>query len=84
MSVNKLLSRIVAPDIDYKTQSTVQAVASTLHDYTYGITSDPLTQFSCVFSALIHDAGRKYNIFFSSRIVQFNLNTSSHCSCFLF
>jgi 3'5'-cyclic nucleotide phosphodiesterase len=23
--------------------------------YTYGITSDPLTQFSCVFSALIHD-----------------------------
>jgi 3'5'-cyclic nucleotide phosphodiesterase len=26
-----------------------------LHDHTYGITSDPLTQFSCAFSALIHD-----------------------------
>ena len=28
---------------------------STLHDHTYGITSDPLTQFALVFSALIHD-----------------------------
>ena len=26
-----------------------------LHDHTYGITSDPLTQFACVFSALVHD-----------------------------
>ena len=26
------------------------------HDHTFGITSDPLTQFACVFSALIHDA----------------------------
>jgi hypothetical protein len=24
-------------------------------DHTYGITSDPLTQFACVFAALIHD-----------------------------
>jgi 3'5'-cyclic nucleotide phosphodiesterase len=31
------------------------ADASSLHDHTYGITSDPLTQFSCVLSALIHD-----------------------------
>jgi hypothetical protein len=31
-------------------------MASTLHDHTYGITSDPLTQFAGVFSALIHDA----------------------------
>ena len=30
-------------------------MASSLHDHTYGITSDPLTQFACVFSALIHD-----------------------------
>jgi hypothetical protein len=29
--------------------------ASTLHEHTYGMTSDPLTQFACVFSALIHD-----------------------------
>jgi hypothetical protein len=26
-----------------------------LHYHTYGMTSDPLTQFACVFSALIHD-----------------------------
>ena len=49
MSVNKLLSRIVAPDLD------ADATEKSLHDHTYGITSDPLTQFACVFSALIHD-----------------------------
>lgn len=48
MSVAKLLSRIVAPDIDLEG-------TEELHDHTYGITSDPLTQFACVFSALIHD-----------------------------
>mmetsp|Transcript_94 Transcript_94/g.267 ORF Transcript_94/g.267 Transcript_94/m.267 type:complete len:1155 (-) Transcript_94:417-3881(-) len=30
-------------------------IASTLHDHTYGINSDPLTHLSLVFSALIHD-----------------------------
>jgi class 3 adenylate cyclase len=49
MSVNKLLSRITAPDLD------VDEDGKTLHDHTYGITSDPLTWFACVFSALIHD-----------------------------
>jgi class 3 adenylate cyclase len=57
MSVVKLLSRIVAPvDVvvsDGKNQK--RSIASKLHDHTYGITSDPLTQFACVFSALIHD-----------------------------
>jgi hypothetical protein len=53
MSVVKLLSRIVVPDIG---EATGKDMASTLHDHTYGITSDPLTQFACVFSALIHDA----------------------------
>jgi hypothetical protein len=49
MSVQKLLSRIVAPsDID-------RAYQGNTSDHTYGITSDPLTQFSCIFSALIHD-----------------------------
>lgn len=48
MSVNKLLSRIVAPDLD-------DATEKNLHDHTYGITSDPLTWFSVVFAALIHD-----------------------------
>ena len=63
MSVAKLLSRIVAPSdpglgssthlpVD-KTQK--KQMKSTLHDHTYGITSDPLTQFACVLSALIHD-----------------------------
>ena len=57
MSVNKLLSRIVAP----KEIDTVQpgSGAAQLHDRTYGITSDPLTQFAVVFSALIHDADHR-------------------------
>ena len=50
MSVLKLLSRIVAPaDLKGDTDKT-------LHDHTYGITSDPMTQFAVVLSALIHDA----------------------------
>jgi class 3 adenylate cyclase len=62
MSVVKLLSRIVAPsDINVhennnkKSSTRALSFASTLHDHTYGITSDPLTQFACIFSALIHD-----------------------------
>jgi len=52
MSVVKLLSRVVAPsDIQVEDDK----LASSLHDHTYGITSDPLTQFACIFSALIHD-----------------------------
>ena len=49
MSVIKLMSRIAAPShLD-------GAESQALHDHTYGITSDPLTQFACAFSALIHD-----------------------------
>ena len=51
MSVAKLLSRIVAPDLDVTSAN----CSSTLHDHTYGITSDPLTQFACILAALIHD-----------------------------
>jgi negative regulator of replication initiation len=55
MSVVKLLSRIVAPhELDDESEI-YNDISSTLHDHTYGITSDPLTQFSCVLSALIHD-----------------------------
>ena len=50
MSVLKLLSRIIAPS-DLKNDTD-----KTLHDHTYGITSDPMTQFAVVLSALIHDA----------------------------
>lgn len=65
MSVSKLLSRIVAPDVqvsDDRHSSDKQLqfqYESKLHDHTYGITSDPLTHFACVFSALIHDAGHR-------------------------
>jgi hypothetical protein len=48
MSVNKLLSRINAPDLD-------ESSAGDIHDHTFGVGSDPLTWFACVFSALIHD-----------------------------
>jgi hypothetical protein len=48
MAAVKLLSRIVAPDIDSSDDKD-------LHDHTYGIASDPLTQFAVVLSALLHD-----------------------------
>jgi hypothetical protein len=51
MSSIKLLSRIVGPDIETADDN----AAKSLHDHTYGIASDPLTQFSVVLSALIHD-----------------------------
>lgn len=56
-SLTKLLSRVVAPDeVDYeKLKYKKKAGTSTLHKFTYGITSDPLTQFACAISALIHD-----------------------------
>jgi hypothetical protein len=49
------LSRIVAPSDHDLRSGADRDSASSLHDHTYGITSDPLTQFSCVFSAIIHD-----------------------------
>jgi 3'5'-cyclic nucleotide phosphodiesterase len=49
MSVAKLMSRIGAPDQEFMN-------GNERHDHTYGITFDPLTQFACVFAALIHDA----------------------------
>jgi len=56
MSVIKLLSRIVAPrKMEWTTMTSEERVAAELHDHTYGITSDPLTQFAVVLSALIHD-----------------------------
>jgi len=43
-------TRIVAPS-----HLDPLASAASLHDHSYGINSDPLTQFACAFSALIHD-----------------------------
>ena len=46
MSATKLLSRIVAPDIQVSGKSDIDD--KVLHDHTYGITSSPLTQFAIV------------------------------------
>jgi hypothetical protein len=56
MSVSKLLSRIVAPREEKDDEKSMEAL---LHDHTYGITSDPLTQFAVVLSALIHDVDHR-------------------------
>jgi Adenylate and Guanylate cyclase catalytic domain len=53
MSVVKLLSRIVAPDHVCPDDLSNPDIGENLHDYTYGITSDPLTQFTVLLSALV-------------------------------
>jgi hypothetical protein len=57
MSVTKLLSRVVTPStVDIARRGSIQQEGETnLHEYTYGITSDPLCQFALSFAALIHD-----------------------------
>ena len=63
MSVVKLLSRIVAvddPRLVYaegsdESEMSQEATDQRLHDFSYGLRSDPLAQFGVVFSALIHD-----------------------------
>lgn len=47
LCANKLLNRLINSD-EYETEEE-------LHNATYGISSDPLTHFAIVFSALIHD-----------------------------
>jgi class 3 adenylate cyclase len=56
MSVSKLLSRIVAPDVPEDGEGDMDEV---IHDFSYGITSDPLTHFAVVLSALIHDVDHR-------------------------
>ena len=60
MSVNKLLSRVVTPDIaapnNFETlRRGRDEVAAEIHNFTHGITSDPMAVFAIVFAALIHD-----------------------------
>jgi len=56
MSVTKMLSRIVAPEeVLSANEEDDNVIHKNLHDHTYGITSDPLTQFAVVFAALVHD-----------------------------
>ena len=51
MATLKIFTRVVNPKIDGVSVSK----SSLIHDYTYGITSDPIIEFACVFSALVHD-----------------------------
>jgi class 3 adenylate cyclase len=51
LSVVKLFSRIIAPDLEHE-----KSDARSLHTQSFGITSDPLTQFAVIISALVHDA----------------------------
>lgn len=52
----KLLARIVAPDMENLGGEKYNDRG--LYDHTYGITSDPITQFAVVLSALVHDTGK--------------------------
>jgi hypothetical protein len=51
MSTVKLLQRVATRDVKKKDISNEKDY----HDYTYGISTDSLTKFAIVFSALIHD-----------------------------
>ncbi|CAB9524809.1 Receptor-type guanylate cyclase gcy [Seminavis robusta] len=51
MGCMKLIGRIVSPSEDFNDSANA---AASLYENTYGIT-DPLTQFACAFSCLIHD-----------------------------
>jgi hypothetical protein len=59
MSVNKLLTRIVTPDLasaaSTKDKKALHEMAAEIHNFTHGLTSDPMASFAIVFSALIHD-----------------------------
>jgi 3'5'-cyclic nucleotide phosphodiesterase len=62
MAVDKFMKRIVAPDLDIEIKGKKASrgqVASQIHDYTHGITSDPLALLAIVFSALIHDVDHR-------------------------
>jgi 3'5'-cyclic nucleotide phosphodiesterase len=58
MSVSKLMNRIVTPDID-PNDVDGNGLESQLHDYTYGINSDPLALLAIILSALIHDTDHR-------------------------
>ena len=61
MSSKKLLTRVVTPEMtDDQLEKLKQGkhrgnVASHIHDYCYGISSEPLALLAVTFSSLIHD-----------------------------
>jgi len=60
MSVKKLLNRVVAPELTpeqfekLKNNQADEDLACHIHEYTYGINSEPLVLLSLTFAALIH------------------------------
>jgi hypothetical protein len=52
MSVSKMLSRMGGPSVVSEAAIDPNELAN---DSSYGIASDLLTQFACIFAALIHD-----------------------------
>ena len=61
MSVAKLLGRVVSPELpslqgqSMADEKARHQMAAQIHDFTHGLTSDPLANLALVFSALIHD-----------------------------
>jgi hypothetical protein len=55
--VAKLLSRITTSDSTQQTSGPQDLDTDDIAGHSCGITSDPLTQFAVVVSAIIHDAG---------------------------
>ena len=53
MSCTKLLSRIVTP-------TDLEEAGQHEQDLQFSISTDPLTRFACLFSALIHDVDHLY------------------------
>lgn len=59
MSVDKFIRRVHTPDIDVEDGDDLEMITAKLHDFTAGITSDPLAVLAIVFSALVHDCNHR-------------------------
>jgi hypothetical protein len=57
MATHKFIKRIATPDMDMKDEE--GDITSKLHEYTHGITSDPLTVCAILFAAMIHDCDHR-------------------------
>jgi hypothetical protein len=55
MSVSKMLSRMGGPSVASSGEGAAINPDTHVVDSSYGIATDPLTQFACIFAALIHD-----------------------------
>ncbi|CAB9513750.1 Receptor-type guanylate cyclase gcy [Seminavis robusta] len=54
-SMQKLLNRVVTPEEINYDQDCLDDIENDLHNYTYGLTSDALSQFAIIWSGLVHD-----------------------------